>query len=278
VRKARRVTGPRPRKELGQHFLLDEEIAERIVQTMEPEWAQRALEIGPGRGVMLRFLLKSFQRVTAIEIDLRLRKSLEGTFRGHPGLELIFDDFMQFDLRAHILKDAAPFKIVGNIPYSLSSAILFRLLDTAANLAQAGSSPLISATLMLQREVAQRVAAQPGSKAYGAITVMRSLVAEAEFLFSVPPGAFSPPPQVTSAVVKLDFHGVPNYHISDSVRFSQLVHHVFAQRRKMLKNTLGSLYGIRPDWAKADFDFTRRPEELSVTEFISLFQVISSDD
>ena len=273
-RKIRAFSGPRPRKELGQHFLLDEEIAEQIVAAMNPAWTDRALEIGPGRGVLLRFLLKSFQQVTAVEIDLRLQKSLHRIFGGHPGLNLIFDDFLKFNLAGFLAAAAAPVKIVGNVPYALSGAILFHLLDAATEQIQSGQPRLRSATLMLQREVAQRIAAQPGSRTYGAITVLRSLCADATLLFAVPPTAFAPPPKVTSAVVRLDFFDRPRFHIDNHLGFNQLVHHVFAQRRKMLKNTLGTLYGIRPDWQETDFDFTRRPEELGADEFIRLFEMV----
>lgn len=273
-RKYRALSGPRPRKELGQHFLLDEEIAERIVAAMDPAWSDRALEIGPGRGVLLRFLLKSFRQVTAVEIDPRLQKPLQRTFGGHPGLNLIFDDFLRFDLGAFIGGDSAPVKIVGNVPYALSGTILFHLLDAATDQIQSGKSTLRNATLMLQKEVAQRIAAEPGSRIYGAITVLRALCADATLLFTVPPTAFSPPPKVTSAVVRLDFHERPRFQLADRLGFNQLVHHVFAQRRKMLKNTLGTFYDIRPDWQEADFDFTRRPEELGAVEFARLFQLV----
>jgi 16S rRNA (adenine1518-N6/adenine1519-N6)-dimethyltransferase len=277
-RKIRAFSGPPPRKQLGQHFLLDEEIAEQIVSAMNPVWTDRALEIGPGRGVLLRFLLKSFQRVTAVEIDLRLQKSLHRTFGGHPGLNLIFDDFLKFDLAGFLAADATPVKIVGNVPYALSGAILFHLLDAATEQLQAGQTRLRSATLMLQREVAQRIAAPPGSRTYGAITVLRSLCADATLLFTVPPTAFSPPPKVTSAVVRLDFYDRPRYTLQDRLGFSQLVHHVFSQRRKMLKNTLGTYYAIHPDWQQINFDFTRRPEELSIAQFAELFQRLQLGD
>lgn len=273
--KTLRVGGPRPLRELGQHFLLDEEIASQIVQSMNPSWTERALEIGPGRGVLLRFLLKSFHRVTAIEVDVRLKKSLERTFGGHPGLELIFDDFLRFDLAEYVQDGEALVKVVGNIPYSLSSSILFRLFEEADRLTSQGIPLLRSATLMLQKEVAERIGARPGGRSYGGITVQRALVADAEVLFSVAPTAFWPPPQVTSAVVRLDFFAQPRYpRLRDRVRFVELIHHVFAQRRKMLKNTLGSLSWIKPDWREVHFDLTRRPEELSVEEFIHLCELI----
>lgn len=269
-----RLKGPSPQKELGQHFLQDEEIASQIVRAMDLKWEDRALEIGPGRGVLLRFLLKACHQITAVELDARLRKSLEKTFGGHPGLDLIFADIMRFDLGSYIRTESTPVNVVGNIPYSLSSVILFRLFETTQRLIEQGDTRLKSATLMLQKEVAQRVCAPPGGRDYGIVTVMRALVAEARLLFTVPSAAFIPPPRVQSAVIKLDFYSEPRYGIADRLWFDDLVNHVFARRRKMLKNTLGSWRWIKPDWWQTDFDFTRRPEELSTEEFIELFDKI----
>lgn len=272
-----RLKGPPPKKELGQHFLQDEEIASRIVQAMELSWEDRALEIGPGRGVLLRFLLKASHHTTAVELDERLRVSLQKTFGGHPGLDLIFADFMRFDLEGFVRGGTSPVKVVGNVPYSLSSGILFRLFEVAEALQENGPPLLKSATLMLQREVAERATASPGGRDYGIVTVMRELVAEAQLLFVVPPPAFIPLPKVYSAVIRLDFRPALRYRIADKTLFSDLVHQVFARRRKMLKNTLGSLRWIRPDWQQADFEFTRRPEELSAGEFVDLFNKIVQD-
>jgi 16S rRNA (adenine1518-N6/adenine1519-N6)-dimethyltransferase len=270
----RRIHGPRPRKELGQHFLQDEEIACEIVRSAGISWADRTVEIGPGRGVLLRFLLKASHHVTAIELDYRLQALLHTTFGGHPGLDLIFADFMAFDLAGFVTQDSAPVVVVGNIPYSLSSPILFRLLETAQALRTEDKPRLRSAVLMVQREVARRIAASPGGRDYGGITVLRALVAEAKLLFEVPPSAFFPPPKVTSALVRLDFFAEPRYAVKDAAAFSALVHHVFRQRRKMLKNTLGSMIGIKADWQTVEFNFTRRPEELSAQEFVRLTELV----
>jgi 16S rRNA (adenine1518-N6/adenine1519-N6)-dimethyltransferase len=134
-----RLKGPPPRKELGQHFLQDEEIASQIIGSMNLNWAERALEIGPGRGVLLRFLLKAGHHTTAVELDLRLGRSLEKMFGGHPGVELIFADFMHFDLAEYIRGDSTPVKLVGNIPYALSGPILFRLFECADELLAYGT-------------------------------------------------------------------------------------------------------------------------------------------
>ncbi len=270
----RRIYGPRPKKELGQHFLLDEEIAERIVRSLNLHWEDRALEIGPGRGVLLRFLLKVCRSVTAIELDSRLKKTLQTRFGGHPGLELIFADFMRFDLEGYLLREATPVRLVGNIPYSLSSPILFRLFETADGLFDRGEAPLKCAVLMLQKEVARRICAEPSSRSYGAMTVFRALVADAELLFDVPPDAFLPPPAVVSSVVRLNFFPQPKYRLSDAGLFRDFVHHLFAQKRKMIKNTLSSLNGLPPRWRELNLDLTRRPEELNVNQWIQLFDQI----
>ncbi|TKJ41103.1 ribosomal RNA small subunit methyltransferase A [candidate division LCP-89 bacterium B3_LCP] len=274
VRNAPRLHGPRPLKELGQHFLQDEEIASQIVESLRLRWEDRVVEIGPGRGVLLRFLLKQSHKVTAVELDARLMKSLTSAFGGHPGLNLIFGDFLEYDLRKYLSEDVSRVKIVGNIPYSLSSSILFYIFEIAGDIQKTGDHNLDSATLMLQREVAYRICAGPGGRDYGGITVFRSLVAEAEVLFDVPPNAFVPPPKVMSSVIRLTFFPQEKYKVADYHLFRDLVHTVFRQRRKMLKNTLKGLTWIRQDWANTSFDFTQRPEDLSAEEFIRLFNLI----
>lgn len=274
MRKPARVHGPRPLKELGQHFLQDEEVASDIIDSMGLSWEDRALEIGPGRGVLLRFLLKRSHKVTAVELDDRLIKSLQKTFSGHPGLELIFSDFLEFDLPGYVLSGDSPVKIVGNIPYNLSSPILLRIFDAARELHADTGNQLKTATLMLQREVAQRICASPGGRAYGGITILRSLVADAELLFDVPSEAFIPPPKVTSSVIQLRFFQEERFHIEDLTLFVDLIHTVFQQRRKMLKNSLSRVLWIRPDWIDVDFDLTQRPEDVEVTGFVRLFNFV----
>lgn len=276
VRRSIHLSGPRPRKELGQHFLQDEEIAAQIVDAMELCWDERVLEIGPGRGVLLRFLLKRSHKVTAVEIDKRLKKSLEKVFGGHPGLRMVFGDFMKFNLEDYLYSESSQVKLVGNIPYNLSAPILFHLFDAAEQTHGRNSVPGIieSATLMLQKEVAERLCATPGGRVYGGLTVLRSLVANARLLFNVPASSFLPPPRVTSSVVQLGFYPQRRYQLKSPHLFKQFVHHVFAQRRKMLKNTMGSFPWIRRNWPGIEFDLTRRPEELSVEEFVTLFNLI----
>ncbi len=269
-----RVHGPRPLKELGQHFLIDEEIASDIIKAMQLKWEDQTLEIGPGRGVLLRFILKKTHKVTAIEIDRRLQKQIEKTFGGHPGLEIIFGDFLQFDLLGFFEAAESRVKVVGNIPYNLSGPILKKLLKIAWELQQKSHNSMHSATLMLQGEVAERVCASPGGRSNGWMTVFRSLVADAELLFSVPATAFMPPPKVTSAVIQLKFFQKPKFALTKIDLFIDLIQHVFRQRRKMLKNSIKGLSWMREDRNHIDFDLTRRPEELSVEEFINLFNIL----
>jgi 16S rRNA (adenine1518-N6/adenine1519-N6)-dimethyltransferase len=275
VPNAARPYGPRPLKELGQHFLIDDEIASRIVSSMSLRWEERTVEIGPGRGILLRFLLKKSHHVTAIELDKRLEKPLVKTFGGHPGLELIFDDFLQFNLLQLLQGSDKTVRLVGNIPYSLSAPILLHIFNVAETLQQAGNVPLLTASLMLQKEVAERVCAEPGGRSYGGITILRALVADAELLFDVPQHAFHPPPKVTSSIIKMSLYREPKYSINNPHLFKQLVQHVFKQRRKMLKNSLVGLGWLKSGWHDIEFQLTRRPEELSLEEFIRLYDELT---
>ncbi|MBU1651120.1 hypothetical protein KKA00_02780, partial [bacterium] len=220
------------------------------------------------------FLLKQSQKVTAVEVDYRLQKSLLSAFGGHPGLNLIFEDILTYDLDAYIAEEETPVKLLGNLPYNLSSPLLFKLFETAERLQTSEVNPFQSATLMLQREVAERICTDPGTRAGGGITIFRALVAEAELLFHVPPNAFHPPPKVTSSVLQLRFYNRRKYDIVDQYQFIALVHHVFRSRRKMLKNTVAGLSWLKPDWQQQDFNFTQRPEALSLNEFIRMFDLI----
>jgi 16S rRNA (adenine1518-N6/adenine1519-N6)-dimethyltransferase len=241
---------------------------------MSLRWEERALEIGPGRGVLLRFLLKKSHHVTAIELDRRLEKPLAKTYGGHPGLELIFEDFLLFDLQQYLRSSDKYTKLVGNIPYSLSTPILLHIFEMADQMQQNGRVPLLSATLMLQKEVAERVCAESGGRSYGGITLLRALVADAELLFDVPPEAFHPPPQVISSIIRMTFFQDTHYSIDRPHLFKQLVQHVFKQRRKMLKNSLVGLHWLRPDWRDRNLQLTRRPEELSLEDFIILYNAL----
>lgn len=241
------------KKSLGQHFLHDERIAARIIEAFPVREGDRVLEVGPGGGALTqRLLALPGIDLRALEIDGEKVRWLAGQF---PALEtrLIHGD---------ILKEAppfpGPFAVIGNFPYNISSQILFRILEWRKQ--------VFLMTGMFQREVARRIAAGPGGKEYGILSVLVQAFYSVEYLFEVPAACFTPPPAVVSAVIRLRDLGDP-YRIGESKRFFSLVKAAFAQRRKMLRNPLKGLF---PAALLQTPLFSRRAEELSVAEFVDL--------
>jgi 16S rRNA (adenine1518-N6/adenine1519-N6)-dimethyltransferase len=242
----------RARKRFGQHFLADDGVVERIVRAVAPAPGERIVEIGPGRGALTRPLRAAMDStLTVIELD----RDLAARWRATPGIETIEADVLAVDVRA--LADAAPGKlrVVGNLPYNISTPILFHLLEAADRIADQH--------VMLQKEVVDRMAAAPGSKAYGRLSVMLQWRYAIEPLFDVPPEAFEPPPQVDSTVARMVPLADPPR--IDPARLASLVALAFSQRRKLLRHTLGKALG--PDTA---FDLARRAEEVPVDEYVDL--------
>lgn len=253
----------RAKKALGQHFLNDLSIAERIASTIEsenlPESAKQwgslpVIEVGPGMGVLSRFLLKAGRDVKAIELDSESVEFLEKVL---PDLKVVEGDFLKMNL-----SDIFPgeFVLIGNYPYNISSQIFFKVLDYKNQI------PIVSG--MLQKEVAQRICSGPGSKVYGILSVLLQAWYDCEYLFDVGPGVFSPPPKVTSGVIRL----IRNHRETlgcDEKLFKTIVKTAFGQRRKTLKN---SLSGIIPPGNEILNDpiMMQRPERLSVDDFIRL--------
>ena len=242
----------RPKKNLGQHFLNDMSIASRIADTVDTCPNLPVLEVGPGMGALTEFLLSKGRDTHVVEID---RESIAYLKDHFPMLRstLIEGDFLRMDLAQ--LFDGKPFVLTGNYPYNISSQIFFKMLDY--------KDLIPCCTGMIQKEVAERLAGQPGTKAFGILSVLVQLWYDVEYLFTVPPGVFSPPPKVQSAVIRMTRNqrtALPCPY--DLLR--RLVKQSFQQRRKMLR---GSLRGIIP----ADHPFgTLRPEQLSVEQFIRL--------
>ena len=263
--------GRRPRRRFGQHFLAPA-WADKVVAAIDPAGAQRFLEIGPGPGVLTSRLAARAARVTAIEIDRDLARDLR---RGAPpNLDVVDGDILDLDLR-RFLEDG-PVRVAGNLPYNISSPILFKLLEAAA-----ASSNLVDATVMLQREVADRLAAAPKTKDYGVLTIFVAAQADVTRLLTLPPGAFRPPPQVHSAVVRLTFKPsvVPPELAAD---FERMVKTMFMQRRKTLANALRPLadaIGVTAVSAlsSARIDARRRPETLTMPELIALAAALRAD-
>ncbi len=247
---------PRAKKRFGQHFLTDPHYLRRIVEAIAPRESDSMVEIGPGTGILTAELAPKLARLHVVEIDRDLAAGLASRF---PGGALVVHraDALDFDFEAL----PAPLRVVGNLPYNVSTPILFRIAAIADRIADA--------TFMLQKEVVERMVAQPDTEAYGRLSVMLQYRFEMALVFRVPPGAFTPPPKVDSAVVQMKPLGADRARAKDDALFAKIVMAAFSQRRKMLR---GALRTIVPDdaFAKAGIDPRRRGETLSVAEFIGL--------
>lgn len=253
----------RAKKALGQHFLTDMGVAQRIADTInsqniKPEYASMpVLEVGPGTGVLTQFLLKSHSPVTAIEIDT---ESVNYLAKVYPDLPVVEGDFLKLDL-AEIYPDK--FLLIGNYPYNISSQIFFKVLEYRESI------PVCSG--MLQREVAQRICAGPGSKVYGILSVLLQAWYDCEYLFTVDEGVFSPPPKVKSGVIRLTRNNRTELGCDERM-FKNIVKTSFGMRRKTLRNSLASL--LPPEFDRSLPLMSKRPEQLSVEEFIALTNAI----
>lgn len=251
------MTTVRAKKYLGQHFLNDEGIAQRIVQSLSPT-STRVLEIGPGMGVLTKYLVaRNDIDFHAIEID---SESVEYLHNHYPTLHVIEGDFLRLDPSSLF---QPPFAIIGNFPYNISSQILFRVFDHRDAVSEVVG--------MFQKEVAERVAEGPGSKTYGILSVLLSAFYDIEYLFTVPEHVFLPPPKVKSAVIRLRRNGVQRLDCDEAL-FVRVVKAGFGQRRKTLRNALRQL--DCPLDGVPDTVLAKRAEQLSVSEFVSLTQFL----
>lgn len=248
----------RAKKALGQHFLTDLSIAKRIADTLEPYPNLPVLEIGPGMGVLSRFLLEAGHDLRVIEIDKESVSYLNTHFPQLAG-RIIAGDFLQIPLEEY-MPEGAQLALIGNYPYNISSQIFFRLLDYRERI------PVCSG--MLQREVAQRLASGPGSKDYGILSVLLQAWYDVEYLFTVDEHVFNPPPKVKSGVIRLVRNQRTDLGVNEE-DFKRVVKVAFNQRRKTLRNSLRAIFGA--DYAGyADPIFSQRPEQLGVEDFIRL--------
>lgn len=250
-----------PIKRLGQHFLKDRHIARTIVEALEIQNGDAVLEIGPGSGVLTEFLMESQAgRIVCVEIDWRLSDVLSQRFGSDTRFYLVEDDFLNND-GFDYLKSQSKIRIVGNLPYSITSPILFHLFEKRDRI------EIVIA--MMQKEVAERITSGPGNKTYGVPSVLFQMVSTPEILFSVSRSSFRPVPQVESSVMRFRFLDKPAYPVKNERLFTQMVKAVFGQRRKMLKNTL-QIFINKEDLENAPFDLTRRPEQMSCQQFTDL--------
>jgi len=247
------------KKQLGQHFLADRHYIDSIVRAVNPKGDDRLVEIGPGQGAITLPLLRQHPKLTVIEFDRDLVAPLTAAAAPLGELTLIQSDVLRVDFTE--LAGDGQIRLVGNLPYNISSPILFHALDHAA--------VVRDMHFMLQKEVVDRMAAGPGSKVFGRLSVMLQAYCEVTSLFVVPPGAFRPPPKVDSAVVRLVPRDPSSIGIHDRRRFADVVRAAFGQRRKTLRNALNTVVsaeqfaaaGVRPD---------ARAEQLEIAEFVAL--------
>ncbi len=244
------LTKHKARKRFGQNFLTDEKIIERIVATIAPKSDDSLLEIGPGQGAMTLPLLECVNKLNVIEIDRDLISILESFKKDN--LIINQGDALKFDLNTL----PTPIRVVGNLPYNISSPILFHLLENRAKVKDM--------TFMLQKEVVERISAPSGSKIYGRLSVMMQAFFEVEMIFVVPPESFEPAPKVDSAIVYLK--PLMNSKVKNVKVFEKIVKAAFSQRRKTLRNCLKSLLTQE----QTDVDLSLRAETLDVDEFVTL--------
>ncbi|HEV2444063.1 MAG TPA: 16S rRNA (adenine(1518)-N(6)/adenine(1519)-N(6))-dimethyltransferase RsmA [Steroidobacteraceae bacterium] len=247
----------RPRKRFGQHFLHDPAVIERIAAAIAPRGGEALVEIGPGRGALTRRLLESdCGSLDAIEIDRDLAARLRLEWGGDSRFNLLNEDALRLDFGTLARQRGQSLRVVGNLPYNISTPLLFHLLESVGEIRDLH--------VMLQREVIARMAARPGDRAYGRLTVMLSPWVEVERLFDVGPGAFQPPPKVWSAVARLVVRTRPAFAVSPA--FSTVVAAAFAHRRKTLRNALRGL-ATAEQIESCDVDPSTRPETVSPAQF-----------
>ncbi len=242
------------RQRLGQHFLNSRNTLERLAAAACPDREPRVIEIGPGRGALTEFLLRRANRVVAIEVDPVLAQGVRRRFADSPGLAVVEADVLETDLAQW-----GPAVVAGNLPYYITSPILEKLF--------ALGPLLVRAILLMQKEVAERLTARPGTRDYGWLTVLANLHTRPELLFTVPPGAFSPPPKVESAAVRLT--PVPPIPDLPTAAFLEFVSRAFRHKRKTLRNNLAPFYGPQiAEWPEARL----RAEQLSLEQFAELYR------
>lgn len=254
-----------PKKFLGQHFLKDLNIARSIAESLEVSKPTKVLEIGPGMGVLTQFLLQNENiDLQVVELD---RESVAYLRENFPALEgrIIEGDFLKMDLS--VLYGPGDLFVIGNYPYNISSQIFFKVLENRDHV------PVCSG--MIQKEVAERIAAAPGSKAYGILSVLLQAFYDIEYLFTVHEFVFDPPPKVKSAVIRMRRNTVSKLDCDEAL-FTQVVKTGFNQRRKMMRNSLQPILGKDNPVLQMPI-FTRRPEQLSVAEFVELTNLVEKN-
>lgn len=265
---------PKAKRRFGQNFLVKSQYCDRIAASVRPKAGETILEIGPGQGALTELLVESGAQVVAIEVDRDLIFPLVAGFASRENFKLIEADALKVDF-CQVIAPAASARVVANLPYNISTPILQRLIEHRRCVTEM--------TLMLQREVVERITAEPGGKEYGYLSVLVQLYCEAEHLFDVPPSAFRPVPKVVSSIVRLKVRPETVAAVGDEALFVELTKTLFSQRRKTIHNNLragwtrlgmASAEQIREALAAAELDPQRRAETLTIAELARLANVI----
>jgi len=256
-----------PKKRLGQHFLVDRNILNKVIRTAGVEKEDVVLEVGPGLGEMTLALARQAKKVIAIEIDSKLVAILEKKMRDHANVEVVKSDILKVNFDQFLRNEGRPIKVVANLPYQISTPLLFRFIES--------KEVFSTFTLMLQREVAERLAAPSGRKEYGSLSVLTQSFFELSIRFFIKPSAFFPPPKIESAVVQMAWRETPLVETNDEEWFKRVVKACFGYRRKTLTNALKHSELTLPESIESKMkgigiDPRRRPETLSIQEFAKL--------
>lgn len=269
TRELLRARGLHPKKSKGQHFLTRDEVLDRIAAAAAITPGETVIEIGPGTGNLTRHLLDRGARVTAVEVDPDLAALLRAEIHS-PDFTLVEADAMETDFAA--LAGGRPVKLAANIPYNITTPLLFRLLDAREH--------FHDLLLLIQREVAERIVAEPGGREYGIISAQAQLLCDAALLFEVGPEAFMPRPKVSSALIRLTPLPAPRFPVRDLALCRRVIRAAFGHRRKTLRNSFGAAPGLPPRdrlvaaLEAAGIDPQRRPETVSVEEYVRLSNII----
>lgn len=257
-----------PRKRFGQNFLHDQSIIYNILGSLGIQAGEHWVEIGPGQGALTEPLLKTGVKLDVIELDRDLVALLQRRYVDHANLTIHSADALTFDFN-QLAQNGKLLRVVGNLPYNISTPLLFHLLENCA--------VIEDMTFMLQKEVVDRICAPPGSKTYGRLSIMMRYYCETEWLFDVPPESFTPAPKVDSAIIRLTPHKTSPCNVHDLEQLNKIIILAFSQRRKTIRNALKTLLP-EADLTALLIDPTRRPETLSLEEFVQISNTISNPD
>jgi len=260
-----------PKKRLGQHFLVDPNILDKVIRTAQVGKEDVILEVGPGLGGMTLALAHDAKKVIAIEVDTKIVAILKEKVAGHRNIEVMESDILKVDFKQFFGMEGHPIKVVANLPYQISTPLLFRFIES--------KEAFSTFTLMLQKEVAERIVAPPGRKEYGPLSIFVQLFLDVSIRFHIKPSAFFPPPRVESAVVHMVWKEKPMIETNDEEWFKRVVRACFGHRRKTLMNALRhselsipESIGLRME--KIGIDPRRRPETLTIQDFASLAEAL----